>query len=349
VSGAASAGSAAILEACDLTKDFPAAPGVARALGRGRLVHAVRDVSLALPDGSITALVGESGSGKSTLSRLFAGLYRPTRGEIRLDGSAIQVRSLRAFRNYAKNVQLILQDPYASLNPHRTIGYHVSRPLKIHGRVSRHESHARVAEEACRLLEQVGLSPGENFYSKFPHQLSGGQRQRASIARALGADPRVLIADEPVSMLDVSLRRGILELLRNLQRQGLTILYITHDLPSAAYFAETIAVMYAGEIVEQGPARTVVDHPAHPYTQLLLSATPDPFASESGAANAAQFDEWGEPPSLIQLPSGCSFHPRCPHAFDKCRALSPSLRPIAERHDVSCWLDQDPTSAVSAP
>jgi peptide/nickel transport system ATP-binding protein len=253
VSEANGSGLAVILEARNLTKNFAVAPGVTRPLGQRRSVHAVRGVSLTLQEGSITALVGESGSGKSTLGRLFAGLYRPTQGEVRFDGSAVQVHSLRAFRRYARSVQLILQDPYASLNPHRTIGYHVTRPLRIHHRVPRNAPRAQVVAEACSLLEEVGLNPGENFYFKFPHELSGGQRQRASIARAMGAHPRVLIADEPVSMLDVSLRRGILEILRTLQQQGLTILYITHDLPSAAYFAETIAVMYAGEIVEQGP------------------------------------------------------------------------------------------------
>jgi peptide/nickel transport system ATP-binding protein len=367
VSEAAGNGPAVILEARNLSKDFPVSAGVTRGLGRRRFVHAVRGVSLTLREGSITALVGESGSGKSTLGRLFAGLYRPTQGEVLFGGSAVRVHSLRTFRRYARSVQLILQDPYASLNPHRTIGYHVTRPLRIHKRVARNASRAQVIAEACTLLEQVGLNPGENFYYKFPHELSGGQRQRASIARAMGAHPRVLIGDEPVSMLDVSLRRGILEIFRRLQQQGLTILYITHDLPSAAYFAETIAVMYAGEVVEQGPARTIVDHPAHPYTQLLLSATPDPFAAQPGAA-AARFDSRGEPPSLISPPSGCTFHPRCPHAFDTCSARPPALRPVGLKHQASCWLldaagddrlddalaespdeDHGPASTVTAP
>jgi peptide/nickel transport system ATP-binding protein len=328
--------------------EFPANPGVTRSLGHHRVVHAVTEVSFALPSRSATALVGESGSGKSTLARLLAGLYRPTRGEVHLEGSVVNVRSLKAFRTYAKHVQLILQDPYASLNPHRTIGYHVTRPLKIHGYVTRRTPRHEVVAEACRLLEQVGLTPGENFYYRFPHELSGGQRQRASIARALAARPRVLIADEPVSMLDVSLRRGILELLRDLKEKGLTILYITHDLPSAAYFAETIAVMYAGKIVEQGPAHTVINEPAHPYTQLLLSATPDPFAP-AALRGVDGVVVRGEPPSLIDLPSGCPFHVRCPHAFDKCRAEAPSLRPVALGHSASCWLHDRSNGAHGLP
>ena len=325
------------LQAHEVTKEFRLRPGVTSVVAHRRVVHAVRDINLTLPNRSATALVGESGSGKSTLGRLLAGLYRPTHGEIRLNGSAVDVRSLRAFRRYSKSVQLILQDPYASLNPHRTIGYHVTRPLRIHGYIRRGTPRSRVIAEGCRLLEEVGLTPGESFYFKYPHELSGGQRQRASIARALGARPGILIADEPVSMLDVSLRRGILELLRDLQRKGMTILYITHDLPSAVYFTETIVVMYTGEIVEQGPARVVVDTPAHPYTRLLLEATPDPSAVQSTRTISAR----GEPPSLIDLPSGCPFHPRCPYVMEKCRAIPPQLQPIELEHSVSCWLRGD--------
>jgi peptide/nickel transport system ATP-binding protein len=324
----------AILDTQNVTLEFPVSASASQVLGRRKYVHAVNKVSLSLKRGSATALVGESGSGKSTLARLLAGLYVPTSGEILLEGAAVRTKSLKRFRAYSKNVQLILQDPYASLNPHRTIGYHVTRPLKIHGFVSANTPRSEVVEEGCRLLEQVGLTPGINFYNCYPHQLSGGQRQRASIARALAARPKVLIADEPVSMLDVSLRRGILELLKGLQRNGLTIFYITHDLPSAAYFSEDIAVMYAGEIVEQGPARRVVQHPVHPYTQLLLSATPDAFRTKKPRAVEAQ----GEAPSLIDLPTGCPFHPRCPHAMDRCTVDKPELIHDSGSQWASCWL-----------
>ena len=324
----------AVLQTKDVSLEFPVSTSAVRVLGARKVVHAVENVSIRLARGSATALVGESGSGKSTLARLLAGLYVPTRGEVLLDGQSVNVKSLRKFRAYSQHVQLILQDPYASLNPHRTIGYHVTRPLNIHGFVTRKTPRSEVIEEGCRLLEQVGLTPGINFFSCYPHQLSGGQRQRASIARALAARPKVLIADEPVSMLDVSLRRGILELLKGLQRNGLTIFYITHDLPSAAYFAEDIAVMYAGEVVERGPARRLVEHPVHPYTQLLLSATPDAFRTQRSTSVIAQ----GEAPSLIDLPSGCPFHPRCPQAMARCSIEKPTLIRANQSQWGSCWL-----------
>src|SRR5580693_5201263 len=233
----------ALLEARGLTRHFTAPRTRA-------VVHAVDDASMALAPGSITALVGESGSGKSTLARLLAGLVPPTSGELRL------------------------QDPFSSLNPVHDVRYHLARPLQIHKMVP-----AGVSLDAAitGLLERVALTPAAQFIRKYPHELSGGQRQRVAIARALAAQPRVLLADEPVSMLDVSIRLGVLNLLADLrENDGLTILYITHDIASARYLSDDIAVMYAGEIVESGPSVTVTDEPSHPYTQLLLSAAPNP-------------------------------------------------------------------------
>ena len=250
-----------LLEARGLTKHFPV--GAARFAGRRRVVHAVDDVSLALPAGSITAIVGESGSGKSTLAKLLARLIMPTSGRLVLDGREISAGS-RGRRSYARQVQLVLQDPFASLNPIHDVRYHLVRPLKLHGigGSGRPDGAAGkgqaqgLDQTVADLLERVALTPTDQFAGKYPHELSGGQRQRVAIARALAVAPRVLLADEPVSMLDVSIRLGVLNLLADLrERDGLTIVYVTHDIASARYLADTIAVMYAGRIVESGPAR----------------------------------------------------------------------------------------------
>ncbi|HEX3783170.1 MAG TPA: ATP-binding cassette domain-containing protein [Pseudonocardiaceae bacterium] len=256
----------AVLEARNLTKHF--APRTL--FRRGSTVRAVQDVTLALAPGSVTAIVGESGSGKSTLARMLARLTTPTSGEVLLRGAVPG----RAHREYCRQVQLVLQDPFSSLNPVHSVRYHLTRPLRIHG----FGADDRSLDESIKdLLRRVALSPVERFIDKFPHELSGGQRQRVAIARALAVRPEVLIADEPVSMLDVSIRLGILNLLADLRdTEGLAILYVTHDIASARYLADTIAVMYRGEVVESGPAAQITDNPTHPYTQLLLAAAPDP-------------------------------------------------------------------------
>jgi peptide/nickel transport system ATP-binding protein len=323
-----------ILEARGVTKLFTRSSG-ASLPGRRQVVRSLDEVTLGLPRGSATALVGESGSGKSTLARIFAALHSPTSGEVFLDGARVQVKSIRDFRRYCRRVQLILQDPFASLNPHHSVGYHVERPLRIHGLVRRRAPAVEVNEAIDNLLREVGLVADERFRAKLPHELSGGQRQRVAIARALAARPQVLIADEPVSMLDVSIRLGVLEMLRERQRaHGLTILYVTHDLPTARYFGDTIAVMYAGQIVEQGPADVVVGTPRHPYTQLLLDATPEP-----GREPGSSIGDRGEPPSLINVPSGCPFHPRCPHTAEICRTTRPEVTSAGPKHWARCWLN----------
>jgi peptide/nickel transport system ATP-binding protein len=251
-----------VLEAVDLRKRYR--------LGRHVGVDAVRDVSFQLRRGTITALVGESGSGKTTVARLLAGQEGRSGGQILLDGAPIDPVSRRGFRTYKETVQMVFQDPFASLNPLHTVRYHLERALKLHG---------RDAAELDALLEQVRLSPPEHYRDAYPHELSGGQRQRVAIARALGASPRVLLADEPVSMLDVSIRLEVLDLIEELRaRLDLAVLYITHDIASARYFADEILVMHGGEIVERGPAELLTQSPSHDYTRLLIASAPDPDA-----------------------------------------------------------------------
>jgi peptide/nickel transport system ATP-binding protein len=319
--GPAVAGRPALLEARDLTKHFPA--------GRGAVVHAVDGVSLALPGGSITAIVGESGCGKSTLARLFARLLKPTSGLLLFDGQPPAPGRGGRLR-YAQQVQMVLQDPFASLNPVHDVRYHLTRPLKVHGL----GTAGNLEEALASLLERVALTPPGQFLGKYPHELSGGQRQRVAIARALAVRPRVLLADEPVSMLDVSIRLGLLNLLEGLrENEGMTILYITHDIASARYLADEIAVMYAGRLVESAPAVSVTDRPAHPYTQLLLSAAPDPDRPVPALVSGR-----GTVPSLLAPPTGCRFHPRCPRAMAVCPQLPPPPIEVAPGHVSACWL-----------
>jgi peptide/nickel transport system ATP-binding protein len=318
----------AVLAAVGLTKHFPVRR---RLLSRTRRsVRAVDDVDLTLRRGRVTAMVGESGSGKSTVARLLAQLYPRTAGTVLLHGKPVTVRGGRRFRAYCRRVQLVFQDPFASLNPVHTVRYHLTRALRI---------HRRPLGELPELLERVRLTPPGAFLDKFPHELSGGQRQRVAIARALAAGPEVLLADEPVSMLDVSIRLGVLNLLRDLRdRLNLAILYITHDIASARYFADEVLVMYAGRVVEGGDSETVTQAAAHPYTRLLVGSAPDPdrITGTAGTAPVAG----GEPPSLIDPPAGCRFHPRCPHAMPVCRSEVPPRfdLPGADDHWAACWL-----------
>jgi peptide/nickel transport system ATP-binding protein len=353
-----------VLEARDLTKHFPLHGGLRfsarrRPPGRGtpaRVVHAVDDVSLTLARGTVTAVVGESGSGKSTLARMLSGLIKPTSGELTLDGATIhgtrgrgtRGRGTRGHgtgghgstgRDYARQVQMVLQDPFSSLNPVRDVRYHLARPLLVHKLATQDQ----LDEQITALLERVALTPGDAYLHKYPHELSGGQRQRVAIARALAVRPRVLLADEPVSMLDVSIRLGVLNLLGDLRdRDQLAILYITHDIASARYLADDIMVMYAGRVVEAGPAEQVTDQPSHPYTQLLLSAAPDPGRSARESLRGR-----GAPPSQVAPPSGCRFHPRCPFAMPVCAERTPPPFQAGSGHASACWL-LDPALAGTA-
>jgi peptide/nickel transport system ATP-binding protein len=316
------------MEAISLNKVFN--------LGRGASLQAVRNVSFGLYKGAVVALVGESGSGKSTVAKLLAGQERPTSGQITLDGKPIDVRSGHSFRTYKSQVQYVFQDPFSSLNPVHTVGYHLTRPVKLHQPGVRDMKGAITA-----LLEQVRLTPAAQFVVKYPHELSGGQRQRVSFARALAAQPTVLLADEPVSMLDVSIRLEMLNLLDDLRtRLSLALLYITHDIASARYFADEVLVMYGGQIVERGPAEEVTQRPAHPYTQLLIASAPDPdnLGSSLKSGNVVQgATVAGKAGSVGPAAVGCPFSTRCPLADDKCRRENPALQLLAPARAAACW------------
>src|SRR5579883_2221412 len=328
---------APILEAIHLRKVFPLRQ--IRLIGPQRGVQAVEDVSLALRPGRSTALVGESGSGKTTVARLLARLYSPTAGTIRFQGVPVTGKSPRALRSYRHHVQLIFQDPFSSLNPIHTVRYHLSGPLRVHGHV--HTQHQET-EQILALLERVSLYPAEQFMEKYPHQLSGGQRQRVAIARALAVGPEVFLADEPVSMLDVSMRLDILNLLLRLKdEEHLALLFITHDIASARYFAEETLVMYAGQMVEGGPSDTIIQEPRHPYTQLLVSAAPDPDRGHARSQRVPEVSARGEIPSLVSPISGCRFHSRCPHAMQVCKERFPGRTDLGNGRWTNCFLYGD--------
>src|ERR1700730_8812454 len=295
---------APVLEGRDLTKSFWVKQGRGGPLARKGRVHAVESVTVRLDAGRVTAIVGESGAGKTTVARMLAKIIKPDAGEVLLDGK--RAPSGRP-RSYAAQVQMIFQDPFASLNPVHRIRHHLVRPLEIH-----HMTAGNVDTAIADLLNRVALRPAENFTTNCPYALSAGKRERVAMARALAVRPRVLIADEPVSMLDVSIRLGVLNLLADLRdKEHLAILYVTPDIPSARYLADTIVVMYAGQLVESAPSVSLTDSPAHPYTQLLLSAAPDP-----DRAKTPHLEGRGAPPSLSALPSGCRFHSRQPFAME---------------------------------
>jgi peptide/nickel transport system ATP-binding protein len=320
--------SVADLEVQGLTKHFPVGNDVVR---RSR-VHAVDDVSFELRPGTITALVGESGSGKSTVARLLARLYQPTAGRVMFDGKDLaRTRRRRELLHYRANVQMIFQDPFGSLNPAKTVRHHLVRPLRIHG-LHTDRIDARIEE----LLDSVGLVPPAKFAAKYPHELSGGQRQRVAIARALAVEPRVIVADEPISMLDVSIRIGILNLMLDLkQEHDLAFLYVTHDLASARYVADDVLVMYAGQIVEQGPADQVLTDPLHPYTQLLLASVPDPSRDEQEEIEVRK----GLAAAAVDPPDACRFAGRCPIAIGICTASTPPLVEARPRQSARCHIN----------
>jgi oligopeptide/dipeptide ABC transporter ATP-binding protein len=289
-------------------------------------VRAVNDVSFDLYKGEVLGLVGESGSGKTTLGRTLLGLVKATGGSVRFEGQDITKLSERDLRVLRRRMQIVFQDPHASLNPAMTIGQAVGHPLEIHGLA---EGRDQVRSRIARVLEIVGLSPPEQFLDKYPSDLSGGQKQRAVIARAIILNPFLLVADEPVSMLDMSVRAKILELMLRLKDEfDLTYLYITHDLATAKFFCDRIAILYLGRIVEIGPAEAIYEDPKHPYTQALLRAIPEPDPRRSIPRDLPR----GEVPDAARPPRGCSFHPRCPRAFEICGWEPRDLRDLLERH-----------------
>ena len=317
-----------ILEIRGLTKYFPVG-----AFRKSRQVHAVENVSFSVQRGQVVALVGESGSGKTTTIRLIARLIPVTKGEIIFNGAdVLKTEPPQASLAYRRRVQMIFQDPFASLNPVHTIEHHLARPLIIHMKTARRDE---LFERVCQLLEIVELKPAAEIARRYPHQLSGGQRQRVAIARALAVNPELILADEPISMLDVSIRMGVLNLIERLKEDlALSFVYITHDLASARYIGNQIMVMYAGHIVEGGESEAMMSSPAHPYTRLLLSAVPDPH---SGLRTNSDIGARGEVPSLIDPPPGCPFVARCPLVMDACRQAMPEVVYVAENHWVRCF------------
>ncbi len=316
-----------LIELRNLTKKF----------GKGReQVTAVDSISLSIEAGETVCLVGESGCGKSTTGRMVAGLLAPSSGEILFKGRNISDTKSDSFREYRKAVQIVHQDPYASLNPTQTIRQIITTPLLVHNKVKDHNHAERRATE---LLEIVDLTPAKDFLNKYPHQLSGGQRQRVSVARSLTVDPQFIVADEAVSMVDVSIRVSLLTMLSRLKKElNVTFLFITHDLALAKYFAweGRITVMYLGRIVEDGPTPRLIADPRHPYTQALLAAVPE--ADPALTRRKRQVELRGaDIPSLLNLPGGCTFHPRCPYMIPgQCDVQRPPLDSISEGGRVAC-------------
>jgi peptide/nickel transport system ATP-binding protein len=294
-------------------------------------VHAVDGISFSIKQGDSFGLVGESGSGKTTTGRLLLRLLKPTSGSITLDDEDIVHVDSRRLQLLRREAQMIFQDPMAALSPRMTIGEAIKDALGIHNVGPKSDRK----QEVLKMLDRVGLSAAENFYDKYPHQLSGGQRQRAVIARAMILKPKFVVADEPVAMVDVSIRAQILDLMFSLKKElGLTYVFITHDLATASYFCDRIAIMYLGKIGEVGLRDEVFKSPKHPYTVALMSAIPVPDPKHKFERIIPR----GEIPSPIHPPSGCRFHPRCPYAFDRCSKEEPGMTRISDTHFVACHL-----------
>jgi oligopeptide/dipeptide ABC transporter ATP-binding protein len=322
-----------LVRVSDLHVDFALRTNaIARLVGNSSgSVHAVDGVNFELAHGEVLGLVGESGSGKSTLGRALLGLVRPTAGSITYRGQELVGLSERHLRPLRRKLQMVFQDPHASLNPSMTVGRAIADALRIHGL---HPGDAR-RPAVVAALERVGLAPASRFIDKYPGELSGGQKQRAVIARAIALGPELLVADEPISMLDMSVRAKILGLLDELRRDlGLTFVYITHDLASARFFCDRIAIMYLGKIVETGPTVEIFDNPRHPYTQALLRAIPDPDPSRAVPRDLPR----GEVPDASDPPAGCPFHPRCPQSFGPCGWQARDVRMVLEQR----WMGVEP-------
>ncbi len=321
----------------NLKKYFPVRAGILASLRakEAQMVKAVDGIDFRIPRGSTFGIVGESGSGKTTAGRVVLRLVEPTAGSVYFNGEDILKAGKEGMKKLRREMQLIFQDPFESLNPRMTIYEAVVEPLEIHGIGSSEEERRNLVAEA---LEEVQLIPPEDFLFRFPHELSGGQRQRVAIARALILRPKFIVADEPVSMLDVSIRTEVLNLMLDLQeRFGLTYLFITHDLAIARYMSSRVGVMYLGRIIEVGAVRDVLDDPDHPYTQALMAAVPVPDAEKKRGDLPIR----GETPQPINLPIGCRFNPRCPYAFDRCFKEDPILFTVEPGHGAACFLYEE--------
>jgi peptide/nickel transport system ATP-binding protein len=320
-----------MVEVQDLRKWFPVQKGLMATLagGKGDYIHAVDGVSFHIRRGEVFGLAGESGSGKSTIGRCVIGLERPTQGRVLFDETDLASLSQEQLRRERRRMQVIYQDPLASLNPRMQIGEAIMQGLMIHYPGRKAEHRALVME----MIDRVGLTPPEFFFNKFPHQISGGQRQRVAIARALITRPELVLADEPIAMADVSVRALLLDLMLRLKNDfNLTYLFITHDLATAKYICDRIGVLYLGKLVEVGDLREVYGHPLHPYTQALLAAVPAPDPHQRRMTPMPP----GEIPNPINPPAGCRFHPRCPYATEECKLQEPALRELRPGHWVAC-------------
>jgi len=316
----------------NLYKHFSVASGLGSLLAsKSRVIKAVDGINFTIDKGEILGLAGESGSGKTTTGEILVGLQEPTKGKIIFRGIDVGTLRGKELKDFRRKVQMIFQDPYATLNPRFTIGSTVEEPLLIH-KIGTKETRRQKVIEA---LERAELRPAREFINRFPHELSGGQRQRVAIARAIVLEPELLVADEPVSMLDVSVRAGVLNLISKLRKEmGISVLFISHDLSTIGYLCDRIAIMYLGKIVEIGPSKQVVQKPFHPYTKALMAAVPvpDPFLQRE------RIKVKGELPDQINLPPGCRFSPRCPQALKACFETEPELKRIDTRHIAACHL-----------
>jgi len=330
-----------LLEVRDLKVHFPVHRGLLRR--EVARVKAVDGVGLSLEAGRTIGVVGESGCGKSTTARAILRLVDPTGGQVLVDGQDVAKLSGAELRKARQKMQMIFQDPYASLNPRMTVLDIIAEPLRTHGRAGR--DRKALTRKVGALMERTGLSPA--YMRRYPHEFSGGQRQRVGIARALALEPKLIIADEPVSALDMSIRAQIINLLVDLQKEkGIGFVFIAHDLAVVRHISDEIAVMYLGRVVERAPSERLFGSPQHPYTQALLSAIPVPDPKRERRRRRLVLT--GDVPSPLAPPSGCTFHPRCPYAFDRCREETPLLEARADGHEAACHLEEVPSLEAEA-